>query len=255
MQFRRYKQYIYHFAYVHNETQVRVELHWALREQYIQQPPADSYFERSQTLALAGGLSVRSLSDADSLFHSLVHGAAHHWNCAKLFRDWFALLARCGQAEQDELARRIGQYRLERLAAQAGQLSDGFFGRGMPAALQGSSQAARGPALRFLQETARREFLTRDPARLTVHTERILYDTRLTARLGLFQEGPAGRLDLALSLAHPAPARWTFPALFCACAANGRVGKSVWTGTAKITEGRQRVIVYPASDNAVSNFR
>ncbi|MCG2786227.1 MAG: nucleotidyltransferase family protein [Anaerolineae bacterium] len=177
MQFKRYLQYSHHFLYRHPKSGISLELHWALREPYIFALDHAPFFERAQVVRLANGLQTRTLADPDALLHAILHGALHHWNSAKHFRDLLALLAR-DSIDFEQLVGIITTCQLSWPAAQGLQLSREIFGRELPAQL-GAFLQLDNHSIRFLKNSARRELLARDPEKLTVRPRRFVYDSRL----------------------------------------------------------------------------
>lgn len=212
MQLKRYMQYRHHFVYLQPGTGMQVELHWAIREPYIHQPAADEYFARAQSLTLAGGLRLETLSSEDALLHAILHGASHRWNSAKHFRDLFALLF--GRAcDWARIRGIIAACRLEWPAAQGLQLGREFFQREIPAELGEYLQLAN-RSIHYLKTAAQRAFLAREAPARPPTGRRLWYDTRLQAGPAyFFNTLAAAWLSPYYWLQVPLP-DWLFPLYF-----------------------------------------
>ena len=123
-----------------------VELHWRLTDT-AGMLPALSAASPGQIVALANGLSLRTLAP-DALFAYLcVHGATHAWSRLKWLADLGAMLARLDDAGRSHIFRRAAELGAGRCPAAALLLCDALLGVALPdadaAAIRGDRGAVR----------------------------------------------------------------------------------------------------------------
>ena len=121
-------------GFVHQETGLRIELHWRL----FLNPHAmrkTSFMEASRVVSLAGTVGLRTLGNEDLFAYLCMHGALHWWYRLKWLADINALIAVASENSIEHLFRAAETRGVGLAAAQALVLCQRFFGTVLPPSL------------------------------------------------------------------------------------------------------------------------
>ena len=121
-------------GFVHQETGLRIELHWRL----FLNPHAmrkTSFMDASRAVSLAGTVGLRTLGNEDLFAYLCMHGALHWWYRLKWLADINALIAVASENSIEHLFRAAETRGVGLAAAQALVLCQRFFGTVLPPSL------------------------------------------------------------------------------------------------------------------------
>jgi Uncharacterised nucleotidyltransferase len=162
------------FAYVHQVTGLRIELHWRL----LLNPHAmaeTSIMAASRVVPLAGAAGLRTLGDEDLFTYVCMHGALHWWNRLKWLADLSALLASTPEDGVERLVRGAEARGAGRATAQALLLCRRLLKTPLPARL--AATLDKSATVRWLEATALK-------AMTTGHGEQDPHDARFGTTRG-----------------------------------------------------------------------
>jgi hypothetical protein len=141
------------FGYLHEESQVAVELHWRLfgNPHFMVEK---SVIASSRIVQLTGAIGMRTLADEDLFAYLCAHGARHWWYQLKWLADVGALLAGISTDGVERLYRAAEARGVDRAAGQALLLCKRLLGTAIPEHLVAILRESA--TLRWLEATALR---------------------------------------------------------------------------------------------------
>jgi hypothetical protein len=138
-------------GFVHQVTELRIELHWRLFLNPHAMTEA-STMTASRVVPLAGAAGLRTLGEEDLFAYLCMHGAIHWWNRLKWLADVNALLASTPEDGVERLVRAAEARGAKRAAAQALLLCRRLLGTALPARL--TATLGKSVMVRWLEATA-----------------------------------------------------------------------------------------------------
>jgi Uncharacterised nucleotidyltransferase len=136
-------------GFVHQETGLRIELHWRLFLNPYAMTEA-SFMAGSRVVPLSGVHGLRTLGEEDLFAYLCMHGALHWWNRLKWLADINALLAAAPESGVERLVRAAQARGAGRAAGQALLLCRRLLETPLPAHLMAGHSAAE----RWVEATA-----------------------------------------------------------------------------------------------------
>ena len=117
----------HHYAYVHKDEKVVIELHWNITNPFSLLPLSFKEAYKSSIKVNLNGHKINTLSYEHYLLYLAVHGSVHKWARLTWLKDFSSLLEQANDQQQKEVFRLAGKLQLTKPLNQAFLLADAIF--------------------------------------------------------------------------------------------------------------------------------
>jgi len=117
----------HHYAYVHKDEKVVIELHWNITNPYSLLPLSFDEAYHSSIKVDLNGHKINTLNYNYYLLYLAVHGSVHKWARLTWLRDFSAMLEQANDEQQKEVFRLAGKFQLTKPVNQAFLLATTIF--------------------------------------------------------------------------------------------------------------------------------
>jgi len=117
----------HHYAYVHKDEKVVIELHWNITNPFSLLPLSFKEAYNSSIKVDLNGHKINTLSYEHYLLYLAVHGSVHKWARLTWLRDFSSLLEQTNAQQQKEVYRLAGRLQLTKPLNQAFLLASAMF--------------------------------------------------------------------------------------------------------------------------------
>ena len=117
----------HHYAYVHKDEKVVIELHWNITNPFSLLPLSFKDAYHSSIKVDLNNHKINTLSYEHYLLYLAVHGSVHKWARLTWLKDFSSLLEQANDQQQKEVFRLAGRLKLTKPVNQAFLLASAFF--------------------------------------------------------------------------------------------------------------------------------